>query len=85
MLVNGSQPLIKKIAAKVQAESSTTSNAFQQNSNSISERKFSLIIEDDQFLAKNIKRQILETILQLPDNVGLVMLDDSFFFNNKFW
>jgi hypothetical protein len=77
--------IIKKIAAKVQAESSTRSNAFQQNSNSISERKFSLIIEDDQFLAKNIKRQILETILQLPDNVGLVMLDDSFFFNNKFY
>jgi hypothetical protein len=47
--------------------------------------KFSLIVEDDQYLAKNIKLQIVESLLQLPDDVGLINLDDSFFFNHNFY
>ena len=41
----------------------------------------SLVVEDDQFLYKDIRRRIVETVLQAPRKLGLVMLDDSFFFN----
>jgi len=47
-------------------------------------QKYSLIIEDDQFLPKHILRQIVEILLQTPDHLGLVMLDDSFFFHGGF-
>ncbi len=41
----------------------------------------SLVVEDDQFLYKDIRRRIVETVLQAPRRLGLVMLDDSFFFD----
>jgi len=47
-------------------------------------QKYSLVIEDDQFLPKEILRQIVEVLLQTPEHLGLVMLDDSFFFNGAF-
>ncbi len=41
----------------------------------------SLVVEDDQFLYRDIRRRIVETVLHAPRRLGLVMLDDSFFFN----
>ena len=40
-----------------------------------------MVVEDDQFLYKDIRRRIVETVLQAPRRLGLVMLDDSFFFD----
>ena len=47
-------------------------------------RRYNLVIEDDQFLPKQLLRQIVETLLQIPDHVGTIMLDDSFFLNSWF-
>jgi GR25 family glycosyltransferase involved in LPS biosynthesis len=41
---------------------------------------FSLVLEDDQFVPRDVRRQIVEITLQAPRDLGLVMLDDSFFF-----
>ena len=45
---------------------------------------FSLVIEDDQILPTNFLQSIVELLLQAPDDLGIVMLDDSFFDVNGF-
>lgn len=40
---------------------------------------FVLVIEDDQFLPLDIRRQVVELLLQAPGKLSSVMLDDSFF------
>lgn len=45
---------------------------------------FSLVIEDDQILPANFLQSIVELLLQAPDELGIVMLDDSFFNVNGF-
>ena len=42
--------------------------------------QFALVLEDDQFIPRDARRQIVEIILQAPRALGFVMLDDSFFF-----
>ena len=42
--------------------------------------EFVLVLEDDQFVPRDVRRQIVEIVLQAPRELGFVMLDDSFFF-----
>ena len=57
------------------ASSSTSSGAGRGIFN-----EFVLVLEDDQFLPTDIRRQVVEIVLQAPRELGFVMLDDSFFF-----
>ena len=75
--------IIRSIAAKVEARREKKGQNGGENSGGIA-REYSLIIEDDQFLPRDLLRQVLEVLLQLPQGVGMVMLDDSFFYNGNF-
>ena len=42
--------------------------------------EYALVLEDDQFVPRDVRRQLVEIVLQAPLELGFVMLDDSFFF-----
>ena len=56
----------------------------KNNNNADLLHKYSLIIEDDQFLPNNILQQVVEVLLSATEDIGIIMLDDSFFYNGNF-
>jgi hypothetical protein len=74
--------IIRSIADAARRQSSKEGDRAREGKHFA--QRYSLILEDDQFLPKTILRQIVEVLLQTPEDLGLVMLDDSFFFDPTF-